>query len=167
MRQLSRYRRSFVSVACLVLLFSCASDPKINSSPDLTAEVQSFMASYADDLRTPNRERIVQRYHSNGAYLVFNGSKRFVTFDAIRDRYLGKWQPPTDFEWCDISVETISNDAAVVVAFFNWITTEGTEQFSYSALLLRQNEELRIRLEDEASKSATTPPEACEPKARG
>lgn len=167
MWQSSKYHRSFVSVACLLLLFGCASDPKINSSPDLTTEVQSFMASYANDLRTPNRERIVQRYHSNGAYLVINGTKRFVAFDAIRERYLGKWQPPADFEWCDISVETISEDAAVVVAFFNWSTTEGTEQYSYSALLLRQNEELRIRLEDEASKSVTTPPEACEQRTHG
>ena len=167
MRQLNHYNRSFVTAACLILLFGCASNPKIDRDPDLTAEVQSFMASYADDLSMSNRERIIQRYHSNGAYLVFDGSKRFVTFDAIQDRYLGEWQPPTDFEWCDISVETISIDAAVVVAFFNWSTAEDTQQFSYSALLLRQNEELRIRLEDETSKSATTPADACEPKDRG
>ena len=164
---MKHYNQFSIAVACLVLSFNCVSDPNIDNGPDLTAEVQSFLVSYAEDLRTPNRERIIQRYHSDGAYLLFNGSKSFVTFDEIQDRYLGGWQPPTDLQWCDISVETISNDAAVVVALFNWSTAEGTQQFSYSALLLRQNGELRIRLEDEASKSATTPAEACELKARG
>lgn len=164
---MNHYNQFFIAVACLVLSFNCVSNPNIDNGPDLTAEVQSFLVRYAEDLRTPNRERIIQRYHSNGAYFLFNGSKSFVTFDAIEDRYLGGWQPPSKFEWCDISVETISNDAAVVVAVFNWSTVEGTQQFSYTALLLRQNGELRIRLEDEASKSATTPAEACEPKARG
>ncbi len=119
--------------------------------------LRAFYDAYAEDLRAHRREAIVDRYDRRGAYLMGNGSKRFETFEQIRDVYMNKWLGPKAFAWKDLSVEPISKDAAVVVAKFEWQTASGqTMNFSYTGVLVRQDGKWRIRVEDESA----APPKA-------
>jgi hypothetical protein len=114
--------------------------------------LRAFYDAYADDLRAHRREAIVDRYDRRGAYLMGNGSKRFETFEQIRDVYVTKWSGPKAFEWNDLSFEPIGKDAAVVVGKFTWQTASGqTMKFSYTGVLVRQDGKWRIRVEDESA----------------
>ena len=84
-----------------------------------------------------------------------NGSKSLQTFQQIKDRYLTKWSGPKSFEWKDLSVEVLSNGAAVVLARFEWTTSAGQAlSFSYTGVLVKRGGKWRIRVEDES----TAPP---------
>ena len=70
---------------------------------------------------------------------------------------MGSWGPPATFSWEDLSFEPAGPDAVVVVGRFLWEST----RFSYSALLVRQDGVLRIRMEDESqAPSRSRPPES-------
>lgn len=124
---------------------------------ELLAEAILFMEAYAADLRTGNRAAIAGRYDRSGAWRLGNGNKSFEQWPAIRDHYAGpQWQPPASFEWRDLSYEPAGPDAVVVAGLFRWGAAGGAEPrtYSYTALLVRQDGELRIRLEDESGAPA-------------
>jgi len=150
----TRLVRSCVLVATFGLaqgcLVACASAPAAGPGRSIASEVRLFLNAYANDLRGGNREAIAARYHPQGAYLLGNGAKSFESFAELRSHYLTAWQPPSAFEWCDLSIEPISNDAAVVAGRFVWQTAKVHRYFSYAALLVRHEGTLRIRLEDES-----------------
>jgi hypothetical protein len=118
------------------------------------AEAQAFMAAYARDLIAGDRATIAGRYHRRGAWRVGNGEKSFETWTAIRDFYAGtNWSPPASFAWRALEYQPLGRDAVVVVGLFDWGRGEGRPPVtvSYTGLLLRQDGELRIRLEDESA----------------
>jgi hypothetical protein len=109
------------------------------------------MKSYAEDLQLGNRNAVVNRYDARGAYFVGQGSKRLLTLKQIKDMYQRTWQPPMSFAWTDVSYEVIAHDAVVVIGGFDWGTTStAVIHFSYSALLIRSEGALKLRLEDES-----------------
>ena len=117
--------------------------------------LRAFYDDYAEDRRAQRREAIVDRYDRRGAYLMGNGSKRFETFEQIKDVYMNKWSGPKAFAWKDLSIEPISKSAAVVVGKFEWQTAAGlTMNFSYTGVLVKLDGKWRIRVEDES----TAPP---------
>jgi hypothetical protein len=114
-------------------------------------EIREFLDSYAADLRANRREAIADRYDSRGAFFLGMGEKHFEAFDAIRNRYLTSWGPPKSFAWKDISIEVLSNDAALVLCRFDWQHDSGaTLTLSYSGLFVRRSGKWRIRVEDES-----------------
>lgn len=118
----------------------------------IETEARDFMDDYADDLRSGRRESIADRYDRRGAYRVGEGHKTLETMESIRSNYLSRWAPPASFAWRDLSFEPLGADAIVVTGFFDWGTAPGKKlAFSYTGLLVRQNGELRIRLEDESA----------------
>lgn len=123
----------------------------------IVIEARSFMESYARDLLTGDRAAIAARYDREGAWMVQAGQTRFISHDAIVRRYAEVWAPPSAFEWRDL-VFIPSGDAAVtVVGRFIW-TSMGEEPIlmSYHGQFVRQDGQLRIRVEDET----LIPPEA-------
>ena len=68
--------------------------------------------------------------------------------------YLERWQGqgPSTFEWQDLSYEVLSSDAVLVAGRFMWGRGDSLAplNFSYTGVLMRQDGELRIRLEDES-----------------
>ncbi|HVG43748.1 MAG TPA: hypothetical protein VM890_03430 [Longimicrobium sp.] len=125
----------------------------------LVAQAQAFMDAYANDLRTGARERIADRYDPRGAWLVGEGRKELHPASAIRARYLSQWSPPASFEWRDLSYEAVGPDAVMVTGLFLWgVGAERRITCSYTALLLRQENLLRIRLEDESCAPAPPAP---------
>jgi len=118
----------------------------------LTAEAEAFMAGYADALRAGDRAGLAARYDRRGAFRLGHGEKTFERWEAIRAFYAGpQWQPPARFEWRALSYEPAGANAVVVAGLFLWGTAGGVPRtYSYTALLVRQDGELRIRLEDES-----------------
>lgn len=117
------------------------------------AEAADFMQAYGRELLAGDRAAIAGRYHRGGAWRVGHGQKSFESWPAIKAFYLGEhWARPAAFAWRDLSYEVLGPDAVVVVGLFDWTRAEGTEPltFSYTGLLVREDGELRIRLEDES-----------------
>jgi hypothetical protein len=135
----------------VLLTASCAVNVEVQrEDADVEAEARAFMESYARDLRSGAREAIAARYDRRGAYRVGGGEKTLEPLDSIRAAYTGRWQPPTAFEWRDLSYEVISDDAVMVVGRFEWTDQQGRMlPLSYTGLLVRQDGGWRIRLEDE------------------
>jgi hypothetical protein len=126
----------------------------------IVAEASAFMDAYAHDLRTGDREAIAARYDRGGAYMMFNGTRDFAPWDSLAAQYRTRWRPPAAFEWVDLVYLPTGPDAVVVNGSFLWTRQPGAEptRLSYTGLLVRQDGELRIRLEDEAVDPPSTPP---------
>lgn len=136
---------------CLALAAACAVNVEVQrDDEDVEAEARAFMESYARDLRGGAREAIAARYDRRGAYRVGGGEKVLEPLDSIRAVYTGRWQPPTAFEWRDLSYEVLGDDAVMVVGRFEWTDQQGRMlPLTYTGLLVRQDGQWRIRLEDE------------------
>lgn len=117
----------------------------------LIAEAKAFMAAYGEELKAGKRQEIANRYAPEGAYRVGGGGKEYRTFETIRAHYLGKWKPPVRFEWLDLSYEVVGPNAVLVVGRFEWGLVDKTYPASYTGLLVRRGQSLRIRLEDEST----------------
>ena len=149
----------------LVLLLAAAPSAARAQAPDsvLVAEARAFMEGYAHDLGTGNREGIAARYDRRGAYIMFDGERERVAWDTLAQQYRTVWRAPAAFEWRDLIFEPAGPDAVVVNGHFFWTRPGGAEptRLRYTALLVRQEGELRIRLEDES----VAPPRAPAPPA--
>ena len=121
----------------------------------VVAEARAFMEAYGADLAAGRRAAIADRYDRRGVYFLGNGRKHLRSWAQIEQRYRTGWQPPASFEWRDLSFEPAGPDAVVVAGTFVWGLGEGkgSETFSYTGLLVRQDGVLRIRLEDESGEA--------------
>jgi len=150
-------------LAALALSANCASaaqgsgaaTAQQRSSP-IVREAEAFMAAYARELAAGDRAAIAARYDRQGAYLQGFAGDVYETHQKIAAFYAGpQWQPPRAFAWQNLRYEPVGPGAVLVVGRFVWTPSSGEPlTASYSALLVRQGRELRIRLEHE---SAATP----------
>jgi hypothetical protein len=100
------------------------------------------------------RAAIARRYARGGAWFLGHGQKEFESHARIEARYAGpEWTAPRSFEWRDLSIEPAGRDAVVVAGLGLWEPADGRAivTFSYTAMLIREDGELRIRLEDEST----------------
>ena len=143
-----RLQRACVALITAVNL-SCATMPARAASVE--TEAREFMAGYARDLRAGDRPAIAARYDRRGAYMAGSGEQQLTSADSIRARYeRSSWTAPTRFEWRDLSYEAIGPQAVLVSGRFDWTTTAGQSlPGSYTALLVRGDDGLRIRAEHE------------------
>ena len=119
----------------------------------IVAEAQAFMNAYADELRRGDRAAIAARYDRGGAWLLGEGEKSFSTWAALQARYAGpQWQPPGSFAWRDLTYLPAGPESVIVIGRFEWGLANGRPplNFSYTAMLVRRDGQLRIRLEDES-----------------
>lgn len=133
------------------LLGALLAIPSISTAQGVVDDAERFMREYAKELMSGDREGIAKRYDPHGAWMVGNGEKRYMAWAAIRDRYTKQWSPPKAFAWKDLTYEPSGNGAVTVVGRFDWTGNAGpTITASYSALLVKQDGQLRIRVEDES-----------------
>jgi hypothetical protein len=130
-----------------------AKAPKPQKQNDLAVverEVREFYDLYAEDLRQHRREAIADRYDPRGVYFLGHGVKTLQSFEATKNRYQTKWTGPRSFEWKDISIEVLSQDADVVIGRFDWQVDTGEKlTYSYTGLLIKHSGRWRIRVEIE------------------
>lgn len=159
-------RASAAFVLALVMYACAAATPRAVAAQEadgrVVAEARAFMEAYARDLSTADRDAISARYDRRGAYFVLSGNRELAPWEMIREQYRVQWQPPAVFAWGDLIYEPAGRDAVLVNGFFFWTRAAGEApmRYSYTALLLRQNGGLRIRLENEFPSEAPLPAEA-------
>ena len=145
----ARFRLRMLGLLALPLI---ACDSSAFDAAQVEGEAATFMEGYARDLIAHDVAAIADRYDRRGAYRMGHGQKNLSPFDSIRVSYRDAWQGPAAFEWHDLSFEAITGDAVLVAGRFSWTFADSVPplSMSYSGLLLRQDGELRIRLEDES-----------------
>lgn len=117
----------------------------------IVVEARAFMDDYARDLIAGDRAAIAGRYQRRGAWRLGEGGGEFDSYARIVAGYSGpRWGPPRRFEWQELRYRQAGADAVQVTGRFVWTPADGRPRpFSYSALLVREESVLRIRLEDE------------------
>lgn len=116
----------------------------------LVGEARAFMEAYQADLIAGDREAIAARYDPNGAFIMGGGLKNFAPHTEIERRYVEEWSPPSAFGWRDLSYDQAGPDTVIVAGLFDWTWPDAApETWSYSAVLIRRDGKLRIRLEHE------------------
>jgi hypothetical protein len=156
-------RRRFPVSLAIVLAVCAAASPTLAraqaADSAIVAEARAFMEGYARDLAAGSRAEIAARYDRRGAYFVFDGERDLPTWEMIDRQYRTHWQAPAAFEWRDLVYEPAGPDAVMVNGWFLWTMAAGEEpmRFSYTGLLVRQDGELRIRLENEFPIRPSTP----------
>lgn len=114
-------------------------------------QLKEFYDAYAEDLRKQRREAIADRYDRRGYFRVGNGVKKFVSYEDNKKLYLTQWSGPKTFEFKDLSFEILSQSSAVVIGVGEWEAMSGERSsIAYSALLTRQADGWRVRVEDES-----------------
>lgn len=146
------FRRAGTYLLLVPLIASCTSAVVSTSTPaSVEEEAQRFMAGYAADLLSHDPDAIAARYSRRGAYLVLPGSRALVSFDSIQSEYrAGSGQGPHVFEWQGLSYEVLNEDVVAVVGTFRSESVEGGVLGSYTSVLVREEGELRIRLENQS-----------------
>jgi hypothetical protein len=128
------------------------------AEPTIIIEARDFMAGYARDLLAGNRAGIAARYDRQGAWMVHAGQARLIAHDSIVRRYAEDWDAPSAFEWRDLVFIPSGVDSVTVVGRFVWTSTgEEPAQIAYHGQFVRQDGQLRIRVEDETPVAPETP----------
>ena len=121
----------------------------------IIAEAREFMRRYGEDLVMGNRAAIAGRYDPAGAWHVGPARVELESWDQINRRYRGRWAPPSSFEWRDLAYEALGPDSVLVVGGFRWWPQKKADRppldYSYTAVLVRRDGALKIRLENEAT----------------
>ena len=132
--------------------------PEAVAEAAIVVEARDFMASYARDLLAGDRAAIAGRYDRQGAWMVHAGQSRFIAHDRIARLYTEDWEAPSAFEWRDLVFIASGEDAVTVVGRFVW-TPAGEEPvlIAYHGQFIRQDGQLRIRVEDETPVAAEMP----------
>jgi hypothetical protein len=124
-------------------------------------EARRFMAGYANDLLSQNPDAIAARYSQRGTFKVFPGDWNLQPHDSITRMYREEWQGPEAFGWHDLSYEVLGDDAVAVIGGFRFETGDNSGALgTYTAILMREDGQLRIRLENESFDNL--PPKECE-----
>lgn len=152
--------RSALILLLMIWIAGCAPAPKLFDAGAVEAEARRFMAGYAADLLSHDPDAIAARYSGRGAYVVFPGDKKMQPYESLVRHYREGWRGPDAFGWQDLSYEVLGDDAVVVIGGFHWEAEENSGSLgTYAALLVREDGELRIRLENESFDNL--PPREC------
>ena len=121
----------------------------------LIAEARAFMARYAEELIQGDRAAVAARYDRAGAWHVGPRGAELESWEQIDQRYRRRWAPPSSFAWRDLAFEQVGPDSVLVVGGFHWWPLKKADSaplvYSYTALLVRRPDGLKIRLENEAT----------------
>jgi hypothetical protein len=144
--------KAFAALLALLVAAVSASAQSTKADTAVVTELKAFYEAYGEDLIQKRTESIANRYDPRGTYFLGNGSKAFATFEQTKRSYMTRWTGPKSFAWKDLEYEVITPTAANVVGRFEWARENEPQPklCSYSALLLKNSGQWRIRIEDES-----------------
>lgn len=138
------------SVLMALSLLSAWPSHAQDAEPVIVAEARTFMATYAEDLRAGDRAKIVARY-APPAWLARAGRVEVADQASLARGYgEGSWSAPAAFDWIDLNYAPSGPETVSVIGRFRWTGGNGQSVLmSYHGLLVRTDEGLRIKVEDE------------------
>jgi hypothetical protein len=127
---------------------ACA-DPTATDILDLA---HFFMDTYADDVTAGDRKALVNRYSRRGTIFIGGEWKEELTFDKLSSEYAKSWKPPVTFRWQGLAYEKLGEQSVMVTGGVARSDQAGAEttSHSYAVLLVKEDGELRIRMESGA-----------------
>lgn len=128
---------------------ACA-DPAATDILDLA---HFFIDTYAEDLTTGDRKALANRYSRRGTIFIGGEWKEEIGFDKLSREYATSWKPPVTFRWQGLAYEKLGDQSVLVtggVARSDQAGAEATSH-SYAVLLVKEDGELRIRMESGTS----------------
>ena len=127
---------------------ACA-DPAATDILDLA---HFFMDTYAEDVTAGDRKALVNRYSRRGTIFIGGEWKEELTFDKLSSEYAKSWKPPVTFRWQGLAYEKLGEQSVMVTGGVARSDQAGAEttSHSYAALLVKEDGELRIRMESGA-----------------
>ncbi|HUF89261.1 MAG TPA: serine hydrolase [Gemmatimonadota bacterium] len=109
------------------------------------------MAELEGEIRASDIDAILRRYSRDGVYLVSYGHKSLVSHEDLVASFHEGWVEPASFQFDDLSFEVLGADAVAVAGIFRWKWSEEEGYLgSNASLLVREDGDLRIRLESES-----------------
>ncbi|KRB83255.1 hypothetical protein [Duganella sp. Root198D2] len=127
---------------------ACA-DPAATDILDLA---HFFMDTYADDVAAGDRKALANRYSRRGTIFIGGEWKEELTFDKLSSEYAKSWKPPATFRWQGLAYEKLGDQSVMVTGGVARSDQAGAEttSHSYAVLLVKEDGELRIRMESGA-----------------
>lgn len=128
---------------------ACA-DPAATDIIDLA---HFFMDTFAEDVNSGDRKALANRYSRRGTIFIGGESKEELGFDRLSREYATSWKPPATFRWQNLAFEKLGEQAILVTGGIARSDKAGSETSSqsYAVLLVKEDGELRIRMESGAS----------------
>ncbi|WP_426341070.1 hypothetical protein ACN9MZ_04510 [Pseudoduganella sp. S-14] len=127
---------------------ACA-DPAATDILDLA---HFFMDTYAEDLTAGDRKALANRYSRRGTIFIGGEWKEEIGFDKLSNEYAKSWKPPVTFRWQGLAFEKLGDQSVMVTGGVARSDQAGREttSHSYAVLLIKEDGELRIRMESGA-----------------
>lgn len=127
---------------------ACA-DPAATDILDLA---HFFMDTYAEDLTAGDRKALANRYSRRGTIFIGGEWKEEIGFDKLSNEYAKSWKPPVTFRWQGLAFEKLGDQSVMVTGGVARSDQAGLEttSHSYAVLLVKEDGELRIRMESGA-----------------
>ncbi len=123
------------------------------AATDILDLAHFFMDTYAEDVTAGDRKALVNRYSRRGTIFIGGEWKEELTFDKLSSEYAKGWKPPVTFRWQGLAFEKLGDQSVMVTGGVARSDQAGAEttSHSYAALLVKEDGELRIRMESGAS----------------
>lgn len=156
-------RRLLIAAAAGLLAIPAAATaqrgqaPRAQAEARIVAEARDFMAAYARELIAGDRRAVAARYDRRGTHVVIGGMAKLETHAALSAIYAGSgWSALPRFAWHDLMYIPAGPDSIVVAGRFSVQPPNAPAPifYSYSNLLVRQDRQLRIRMEHETPEPA-------------
>jgi len=128
---------------------ACADPP----ATDIIDLAHFFMNTFADDVVSGERKALANRYSRRGTIFIGGEWKEEISFDRLSSEYATNWKPPATFRWQGLALEKLGEQAILVTGGIARSDKPGAETTSqsYAVLLVKEDGELRIRMESGAS----------------
>jgi hypothetical protein len=141
-------------LSLLLVHASCSPQSRSNTdgSPrDLVRSASEFYEAYGRDLRAHSRTKLSQYYDPDGATVIFEGERRFLSRAALDSFYQNTWPAPAYFDWDSLSYDSLSPELVAVTGAFRWLPggSRDTARYLYASILRAADSGLVIRLEHE------------------
>lgn len=135
----------------LVSMLGCAAKKSPLDKSKTKAEVQKFMDDYAVMLKD-QIENVGNLYYDSGAVMTFQGRSQFRVLDSLKSSYAKRPKTLKYFRWEGTRVDVLTEDAALVTAYFYWHSSRmaDTAKFSYTGLLIKTPNGWKIKHEHES-----------------
>ncbi|MGW8390198.1 hypothetical protein [Pseudoduganella sp. HUAS MS19] len=122
------------------------------SAVDVLDLAHYFMDTYAEEVSSGDRKALANRYSRRGTILIGGEWKEELSHERLSSEFATSWKPPATFRWQNLAFEKLSDQSVMITGGVARSDKAGgeTASQSYAVLLVKEDGELRIRMESGA-----------------